>query len=213
MFERLVSRLRGESALASILFSDVGEEIYARLGYVARPALERHFAPEAGDPGNVCDAVLTDSMDELRAALTDAPAPDDALLLYPSAVQLDWHVERERIYAELLGLRRPQVHGARAGSGRAIWAGDMKHDQLVILWLAATRSDEALALIQAAQRAANEAGLSKVVLWECAWPFELTDDAGGGRRVRRPDGIPMIAPLVSGLDARDWGQTSRGVWI
>ncbi|MBS2026402.1 MAG: GNAT family N-acetyltransferase [Deltaproteobacteria bacterium] len=213
IFEKLLPRLRDEGALASILFSDVGESIYARVGYAARPALERLFSPEAGAPANVCDAVFSESMDDLRAALADAPEPDDALLLYPSAVQLDWHIERERIYAQLVDEPRPPWHGARAGRGRAVWAGDLKNDQLVILWLAATRSDEALALIQAARRAAHGAGLSKVVLWECAWPFELAESAGGGRRVRRADSIPMIAPLVSGLDARDWGQTSRGVWI
>ena len=213
MFQQLLPRLKGEGALASILFSDVGEALYARAGYVARPAIERHFQSEAGNPANVCDAVFTDAMDDLRAALAGAPEPEDALLLYPSPGQLDWHIERERAYAKLLGLSRPRVHGARAGAARAIWAGDLKHDQLVILWLAATRSDEALAVVQAAQRVAKAAGLSKVVLWECAWPFEWADDAGAGKRIHRADSIPMIAPLATGLDARAWGQTSRGVWI
>lgn len=211
LMDALGERLRQDGALASILFSDVGLSIYERSGYVARPAISRVFEPEPGDPAGACDRVLTEV--DAPKALHDACFPDDALLIWPTATQLDWHLERERIYAALLGAQRPACHAALAGTGRAVFCADLKSARLMILQLAARRTDEALALIQVARRVAHQAGLSEVVLWECAWPFELSDDAGGGRRVRRTEALPMICPLRKGVDPASWGQTSRATWV
>ena len=211
LMDALRERLRQEGALASILFSDVGLSIYERSGYAARPAISRVFEPAPGDPAGACDRVLTEA--DAPAALHDALVPDDALLIWPTAAQLDWHLERERIYADLLGARRPTFHAAAAGAGRAVFCADLKGARLMILQLAARRADEALALIQAARRVAHAAGLAEVVLWECAWPFELPDGAGGGRRVHRAESLPMICPLRDGIDPASWGQTSRATWV
>lgn len=208
---RLVSRLGEEGRFASILYSDVGSALYERAGFAARPAIERIFAAEPGNPANACDRVFRET--DFERELAVAPRPPDRLLIWPEAVQLDWHLERERIYAGFLGRERPAIHGAAAGSARIFWTADYKSERLMILTLAATQADEALALLQASRRAAHAAGLAQVVIWECAWPFELADDAGGGRLHRRAESLPMLCPVRPGVDPHWWGQTSRATWI
>ena len=202
LFQKLLARLREERALASILYSDVGEGIYARLGYVARPAFERVWPSEPGAPAGVFGERA------IPAELALARRPDDVLLVWPSAAQLDWHLERERAYAALLGRPRLRWHGAVAGNARAFWCGDFKNERLMVLAHSAARADELGALVQAARRVAHQASLPTVVLWECGETFEL-----GGERVARTESLPMICPLRPGLDAHAWTQTSRATWI
>lgn len=209
LMKRLASRLTEDARLASILFSNVGQELYERAGYFARPAIERVFAAEPGEPEHACDRLFGE--EDLARELASAPRPGDGLLIWPTAEQLDWHLERERIYAGFLGRARLPVYGAAAGRARAFWRIDLKSDALIILLLAAERADEALAVLQAARRVAHEAVLPKVVLWECAWPFELPDDAG--KLHRRSESLPMICPLRPAVDPRGWGQTARALWI
>ena len=206
MFRHLIERLRAEGAFASILYSDVGEALYSRLGYVSRPAFDRVFGSAAGNPAELGARIFDEHA--IASELAAAPRPDDALLVWPSALQLDWHLERERAYAALLGKPRPRWHGAAAGNSRAFWCGDLKNDRLVILLLAAEPLEEATALIEAARRVAHQAELGQVVLWEYAAPFELP-----GERVPRAESIPMICPLASGVAPGDWGQTTRATWI
>lgn len=212
LMHALAERMRDEGAGALILFSDVGPALYARSGFVARPALERQIAPEPGDAANVCDRLV--AAQALADALTAAPRPDDGLLIWPSAAQLSWHLEREAIYAEVLKRARPAACGAIAGATRAFWMADFKSNVLRILLLASSRTDEALAVLQAAARTASACGLERVVLWECAWPFALPDGGFGGTPLRRTvDSIPMILPLQPTIAPADWGHTARALWI
>jgi predicted N-acetyltransferase YhbS len=212
LMQRLTLQLQASNAAAALLFSDVGPELYARCGFVARPALQRELTPEPGDASNVCDRLF--SSGGLPAELARAILPDDALRIWPGALQLDWHCERESIYAEALGRTRPSHRGAVAGNARIVWVADFKSGLLRILLLSATRTDEALALLQAAQRMAHACGLGPVVLWECAWPFELPEGGAGGKQVRRTiESIPMILPLVPGIAPAEWGNTARATWI
>ena len=212
LMKLLTPHLQETGTAAAILFSDVGPELYARCGFVARPALQRELPPEQGFAGDVCDRLF--SSPELPAEYTRALLPDDALRIWPSVAQLQWHLEREAIYAEALGRMRPADRGAVAGRARIIWVADFKSGLLRILLLAASRTDEAMALLQAAQRTAHACGLSQVVLWECAWPFALPEGGAGGKQVRRlTDSIPMILALVPGIAPTDWGNTARATWI
>jgi GNAT superfamily N-acetyltransferase len=204
MMDALVARARATGAQASTLFSDVGAPLYEASGYAARPAEDLLFPPERGDPARAVDALLPE--------VVEVTPPDDRFALWPTAAQLDWHVERSRTYAALLDRPSLPSVGARAGDGVALWAVDWKHDRLLVTWLGATRVQEAEALVAAARRTAKQLELSEVRLWAQPWRFGGRADLGGDR-VRRVGSLPMIAPLLPSLHAGMWTQIPRAVWV
>lgn len=204
MMDALVARARAAGAQASTLFSDVGAPIYEASGYVARPAHDLVFPPAPGDAARGVDALLAEVAD------VDEPAEDFAL--WPTAAQLDWHVERGRIYGELLGRAPLPVVGARAGDGVVYWVVDWKYERLLVVWLDAARAHDAEALVLAARRVAHALKLREVRLWAQPWSFPGRVDLGGDR-VARVGSLPMIAPLVPSLRAEWWTQIPRAVWV
>ncbi|MCU1282464.1 MAG: hypothetical protein JWM53_6010 [bacterium] len=204
MMDALVVRARAAGAQASTLFSDVGAPIYEKSGYVLRPADDLIFPPAPGDTTHGIDA-LVDVIGEVE------PYVDD-FAIWPTTAQLDWHLERGRTYAALLGRASLPSVGARAGDGVAYWTADWKHDRLLLLWLDAGRANEAEALVQAARHVAAAAKLREVRLWAQPWPFPGRADLGGDR-VRRVGSLPMIAPLDPSVTAEMWTQIPRAVWV
>ncbi|HEX9103965.1 MAG TPA: GNAT family N-acetyltransferase, partial [Polyangia bacterium] len=204
MMDALVARARAEGAQASTLFSDVGLPIYEASGYVGRPAEDLVFPPAPGDPARAIDRFV-DTVGELE------PYVDD-FAVWPTPAQLDWHLERARTYAALLGRAPLPTIGARAGEGVAYWAADWQHDRLLVLWLDAGRAHEAEALVRAARNVAAAAQLHEVRLWAQPWPFPGRADLGGDR-VRRVGSVPMIAPLSPSVRAEMWTQIPRAVWV
>jgi hypothetical protein len=211
MLELLAERLGAEAAppQALILFSDVGAPIYERLGYRKRPAWDRVFAPLPGPAGAAADRLFGEQ--ELPARWAGVTSPDDELLIWPTASQLDWHLERERAYAALLGRPRPRACGAQAAGGVAVWAGDLAKRRLLVLALRAGGPDEAAALVEAARRAAAAAELEEVRIWEDAATGALLP--AGGERVAREGSLPMIRPLDPAARAEAWQAVPRGVWV
>ncbi len=124
MLDALLVRARQAGAQASTLFSDVGTPIYERSGYVARPAEDLVFPPAPGDPAHGVDALVE--------AIGALEPPIDDFALWPTPAQLDWHLERTRTYAALLGRPPLPSIGARAGDGVAYWTADWKHDRLLL---------------------------------------------------------------------------------
>jgi predicted N-acetyltransferase YhbS len=204
MMQALVARARASGAQASILFSDVGARIYEASGYVARPADDIVFPPATGDAAATVDALLLEAI--------TVPAPDDDFVVWPMVEQLDWHLERTRAYALLLGRPSLPAVGARAGGGVAIWAIDWKQERLLVLALGGARAHEAEALIEAARRLAKTLGLADVRLWAQPWGFAGRADLGGDR-VARVGSLPMIAPFAPALSASAWQTIPRGVWV
>jgi hypothetical protein len=216
MMARLTERMRQEAGrpLALVLFSDVGEPLYARAGYQAVPAFDWTLPPLARRPEHTGVDALFEEADVPRelAHLTRPPSP---LVLWPDVAQLDWHLERERIYAEQLARPRPLAWGARVGEARAFWAGSLRSGELVVLLLEAGRPEQARALVRCAQAVAWQAGLSGVRLWEDPrpqpWAQALAEE--GGVREAREGSLPMLAPLAAGVSAEDWWQVPRALWV
>lgn len=204
MMDALVARARQHSAQASILFSDVGAPIYEASGYRARPAEDLLFPPAPGEPPAGVDALLTEAVEV-------APLEDD-FMIFPPVAQLDWHLERTRSYAALLGRPSLPAVGARAGEAVAAWSVDWRHDRLLLLALQAQRSDEAEALVRCARRIAWALHLREVRLWAQPWPFAGRGDLGGDR-VARVGSLPMIAPFSPSLRPGMWTQIPRAVWV
>lgn len=208
MMQLLSDELRRRpNAQAAILFSDVGPDLYGRAGFIARPAEDRIFPPAAGDPAAEVDALVTDD-----ALSTVFPLQGvGRFRVQASPAQLDWHLERERIYAELLGRCRPSACGARADRGLALWTANFKEDELVLLVFQASSPVEADALMCAARRTASAAQLSHVRLWEPTLPFAWP--MGEGKRQPRDGSLPMLLPLERGVRPEDWRDVPRALWV
>ena len=193
LMKLLEARIRELSpeAQAIVLYSDVGAPIYERGGYVARPAQDREWAAQPGTPA------------ELLTQPFELPAPPDAFVVWPSAAQLDWHLERKRVYAALLGQRRIASCGARAGDGVMFWVAGYRHDRLqVLLW----NGREFDRLIETARHVAAEAGFEKVVMWD-------QPGAQGGTLLSRQGSLPMLLALDARVRAEDWLTIPRAVWV
>ena len=212
MMRALVERLRHEpGAQASLLYSDVGATLYERAGYVAREARDRVFSPLSGDPAAEVDARLVER--ELALALEETPVPADEFVVWPTAVQLDWHLERERVYAALLNAPRPSSCGARAGGSTAFWAADLKNGVLRILLLVASNESEGVALMRAARRVAHASGLREVRLCEQPVPFRWPASEDGGVLGDRVGELPMLAPLDPRVKPERWNLAPRALWV
>jgi GNAT superfamily N-acetyltransferase len=210
LMDLIIERVRQDSpaAHATLLFSDVGAPIYERSGYRARPSFDLVFPPL---PGTLTAEALLDDHAAL-AAFAALPPPEERFVVWPSREQLDWHLERGRIYATLLERPRLPYAGARSGDALIVWSPDWKRDRLQVLLLAASRSHEAEALVQVARRCAAAAELNEVRLWAEPWGFWGRDDLGGDRVARR-DSLPMLAPLSPSLTPEMWQRIPRAVWM
>jgi GNAT superfamily N-acetyltransferase len=208
MMSAVVGAVRAgdRGAHAIHLYSDVGAPIYERSGFVARPAFDWVAGPLEGDPLALVDALLDE------AAATVPEAPREPFVVWPTAAQLDWHLERERAYAALLSRPRPRACGARAGSSVIRWVGDLRGDRLLVMLLDAAEPSARVALLEAARRVAHEAGLAGVSVWE--------DEASASlfpgepmRRAPREGSLPMILPLASGLSPEAFRCVPRALWV
>jgi ribosomal protein S18 acetylase RimI-like enzyme len=215
LMDELVIRLSADdpAAHAAILFSDVGASLYERSGFVARRALDCVF-PAATDPGAAGSDLLT--AERLPAALVAARPPDAELLVWPTAAQLDWHLERARIWADLLGRPAPESCGARAGASTVFWAGDLRNGRLLLLLCDVRDAREGAALIGAARRQAARAQLDEVRLWLDPEPPPGSALLGGGVPAERPGALPMIRPFERrwpGLRPWAFSHIPRALWV
>lgn len=212
----LLARLRAhlarvdDRAQALILFSDVALKTYETAGFTARPAISLVFDPLPGDPRDGIEALLTEA--DVPQVVAGWSPRQDGFTVTPVASQLDWHLERERIFAEHLARPRPFACGARAQGASILWSADFGHNQLAILLLDAPERADAEALLTCARRMAHAAGLPKAVLWkspsDVAWPSAREED-----RLSALESVPMILPLDGRVRAEDWAWIPRALWI
>jgi GNAT superfamily N-acetyltransferase len=211
LLSRLGARLaETDRAQAMVLFSDVALRIYRKSGFAPRPALNLAYAPLPGSPRDGVDELVPEHL--AAQALAALPPPRDRFAIRPVPAQLDWHLERERIFSEVLGLSRPQACGARLGAAGILWAADPREGELSVLLLHAPAPAQARALVTCARRVAHAAGLTRVILWKTP-----LDRPGAGAmaedRLDRLDSVPMIRPLDPRLGAADWNWIPRVIWV
>lgn len=208
MIAQLVEELgrREPTAQGAILFSEVGPNLYRGVGFSEVPWLERTLPASPGSPSPELRLVDGSGLEE---AFGRIPRPDDPFLAWPSLAQLDWHLERERIYAGILGRRRPIATGAILGDAAAIWAADFKNERLCVLLAHAPDPESGEALVRGAATVAAGANLRAVHLWESAL-LPLPPALG---RIRHAEDVPMLRPLAPGVDAEGWRTIPRALWV
>lgn len=198
-------REREPAAQALHLYSDVGEALYARAGYVASPAWTERFEAALESPTEGLHGITEDSLTAEWA--TFAPA-QGGFVIWPSATQLDWHLERERIYAEELGRPRPRYCGARGDRGLILWSADHKEEVLRVLALVGSPGPAELrALLRAAASAARECGLPVVERW-----LDDEEEQVLGVTELRSGSLPMLAP-ISEVQPLRWRSRARALWV
>ncbi|ATB28418.1 GNAT family N-acetyltransferase [Melittangium boletus] len=198
---------------AALLFSDVGPRLYARSGYQPLPAWDWHL-PASPAPSSASVHLLPQSSG-LAPVLARLRPPEGPFYFWPSAEQLDWHLERGRIYAEHLGRPLPPSLGATWGNDTLLWSFVARNHALVVLWLDARSPEAAHALLSAAQHEAHRVGLSRVVLWEEPGHEALLAALPDAQRVAREDALPMVRPLRTdfSLSPAALPPVPRGLWV
>ncbi len=194
---------------AFLLFSDVGEAMYARLGFEGLPAWDRVATPLRASPAPGLVPLTAATLHEAWAAAVarfgGAVSSPPPYTLRPSAAQLHWHLDEARLSAALAGRPDLPTCGARLGDAVIVWALDPRADELLVLDLVADAA-EAGPLWAAARDAAADAGLTAVRAWETAdWP-------GLGGRVAREGHVPMIRPMAA-FEAATFDRVPRGLWV
>jgi GNAT superfamily N-acetyltransferase len=212
LMDLLASELeRQPRAHAALLFSDVGPRLYARSGYRELPAWDWHLSPSPGAPGETVDLLPRES--DLGPALERLRRPEGPFFFWPTPAQLDWHLERGRIYVEHLGCSLPASTGATVGDSTALWGLVGRSAELTVLMLDARSPADATALLEAARREAHGASLSRVVLWEEPGNASLLPLVAGATRAPRDGSLPMVRPLRPDLHLPTLLPVPRGLWV
>lgn len=199
LLDALAARLTGPGALALALFSEVGAQLYERVGFVAQPSWDVVFPVETS-------VLPMATWTPETGAPPPGPAQGEDVELLLGEAQCDWHVKRERFYAEALGRPSPAGHRLRRGTSTLAIAAAFQPNELHVLWYDFRDERDVEPMLDEARRVAGACGLDAVRLWETA-PFPLPPQA---KRVRRDDELPMLRPLDGG--AAGWTNIARGLW-
>jgi hypothetical protein len=203
----------GPGTQAFLLFSDVGEAIYARLGFVALSAWDRVDMPAAAaaDPAvrPLHAAELPHAWPPARSARPSATEELPPFALHLPPEQLGWHLHEAALSARLAGLPDLPTCGAQLDGAGLVWALDTRESELLVL--EAVGGEPELARLWARARGvAAEAGLRGVRAWEAVrggrWPAAL------GARVPREGHMPMIR-LLRPFSPVALPPLPRGLWV
>ena len=212
LMDLLAARLEHEPhAHAALLFSDVGARLYARSGYQELPAWDWHLPARPDAPG--APVHLLEREEEATRVLADMRRPALPFFFWPTPAQLDWHLERGRIYVEHLGCRLPASRGATWEDSSILWGLVSSTAELRVLMLDARSPEAVRALLGEARREAWRAGLSRVVLWEEPGHAPLLGALEDATREARPGSLPMVRPLRPDLAPSPLLPVPRGLWV
>ncbi|CAI5502266.1 unnamed protein product, partial [Closterium sp. Naga37s-1] len=201
------------SALAAVLYSDVGEHLYARAGFTAPPHVlppSMHaFGVRGGEEGERRVRESSARVEWLRRGDQVAAAVDGyvhtlsqrasnsaSFLVLPSAAQVDWMVEREHFCAQLLGVEPLPWSGARCNDALMVWSMDVaRHSKYikVLLFHGGSKPSDTAAVVAAAVHAAMHARIP------CTAPPSSTSapsaSAGGAVVAWGPEAITGSWPI------------------
>lgn len=203
--------VRDHDLQAFTLYSEIGDALYSRLGFSARPSFERVISTTARKSG-VSSLVLLSKSDVLTL-WSQLKRPNDGFVMWPQAEQIEWHFERELIYATHLGLKEPPYAGARLDGSIIFWMADFKNDSLQVLYLQASSALAGQALLVKASEVAGAAGLPSVRIWEGEL-FSGWERMGlHAERLPRDGSLAMIRFVNGVTHPSDWNFTSRSLWV
>ena len=227
----LITALRRAAAPAPLaLFSDIGAELYNRLGFRAtapgNKAYDLVLPAAAAAAGAAASAAIADiplRFDLSRLQLPAPALPPAAAALLLSPARLAWLCEAEAwrgaqgLLPGPLAARGAVLRGegaplADTNMGVCVWAADAARGDLVVLLLRAPSAAGLRALLARAQAVAAGARLQRVRVWDSAdGAAERAVGLLRAWREARAGKLPMVAP-APGEPAGEWREPERGTW-
>ncbi|KAL8894680.1 MAG: hypothetical protein Q9192_004129 [Flavoplaca navasiana] len=202
----------GEGADFSVLWSDIGKDFYARLGWKTYPSKHIALAPKSSHERKVSfpKGVILTSEDvdglcrtdeaNLRSemAKSDPRASDVRVALIPDAATMKWHHSREEFLAKVLFDRRPKSKGAMAEvpDGRKVWC----------IWtrtFGANRDQNVLNILRLSVE--GEETFSQPA------SNKITDNVRSHSQQPQVEAIAAILEAAQ-IEASDWGMSSVQFW-
>ncbi len=225
LMAKVDARLRFEGVRAATLYSDVGPQLYRRVGYMLHPAREsiRQVAGEVWPTaarelglGDVAD-VLNDEAEHVQGWLLSGAMP--AVAEVATADRIAWFQLRTQYRAWARGQQPAQVVGAVGPDGGfVLWTADAAEpDVHVLVWRPRSPADARI-LADAATAHAAELGLRQVIWWDADRdtgfdPFRQEAWQPTGARTReREKALPMLAWLGEGNYPMLWLGIERFGW-
>jgi len=202
-----------------VLFSEVGDRLYGRLGFEVVESLEWLVKEPFSVPKRASQSVtrIENGSTQALALLRDYRELSMDFHVRPTWSQLDWHWERSRIYAELLERELPAFQVLQHEQGYSFWAADFKNGKFRALVFVAETVEAWLAMAHEAAVEGRRVGLHEVSIWHT--PRVIAPELRA-ELVSRP-GIEL-APRVDELTMvrfgkrrpdRSWAEVPRALWI
>lgn len=213
MLEAVMHELetRDQKLQAFTLYSEIGAGLYARLGFSERPSFERVIVTNGRRSGATTLQPLTN--DEIVRGWNQLSSSRSGFVIWPTSEQIDWHFERERIYAAHLGREALPFNGVAFGDALLVWMVNYKTEVLQGLYFKAKTALEAQALLVKGCEVAHDYGLNKFCIWESEL-FSGWDRLGvHAARVPLNDSLAMIKMVDSSAAPTDWTFISRSLWV
>jgi GNAT superfamily N-acetyltransferase len=172
------------------LYSDIGREYYARLGWEdfrtpqVKFSLQKGFEPPPtvgsdvlflaeSDVAELCEKDV-DALTRRFRRLAEARDGKTYVAFLPSFVQSSWHFARDAYVAGVMARREVRHRGARTSDGRSwlYWDHDLREKKLKVLRVVTSGEDQphkraadVRGLLQAALAEAHDWGLPALLVW------------------------------------------------
>lgn len=207
-----------------ILYSEVGESIYARQKFKAVDSAEWVFDRDDFKVQSPKVEYLNDSevgfvIDQaFGEANVKGSMSDSELVVRPTESQINWHWEREKIYARALQRPAPLQHIAIAGRASVAWMAYFSSSRLYALVFKGGSPQENSALLHDGAELCRRLGLREISIWETpqVGDLSLVDSLRKAKLSYREDSIAM-ARLAQKFDTKEnqlvWRNVPRAIWV
>jgi N-acetylglutamate synthase-like GNAT family acetyltransferase len=183
LMQALVAHRREAGLDGLVLFSEVGETLYARAGFRTLPSPSRSWPARTSDT-TARRLLVTERQEAFDWRNAQRAERIDLKLLDQL---FDWHLERSLFYAQHLPRLMTEHIGARAGDVQALWVPDFKSNVLRVLDVTGPAGASLEPVMQVAADEAARLGLTQVDLWDDAVSATLV----GGTSAPRDNDLPM----------------------
>lgn len=160
--EMLTQFLQTKESKTGLLYSDIGLGFYEKWDFQPSPVTEVTLPTIADGPRDLQELEIGTVLACIQAireqALKESAVPATAFL--PEGEWVDWHLERFRVFAGLVGQTLPRELAWECPSGKILVVPYFQRQTLIGMWV------ENDACVPYLQRLAYDLGFSKIEYWD-----------------------------------------------